>query len=1523
MTICSLRFRLPFACALFISAIIAASFAGTTLAQLVPTQYQNGGQNGIIVSVDREQRQLLVRAERAIENEQFADASLILGDILKNPDVADYFLNPLTENGPQPSLKAITERMIGDLPPAGREAYELQYGGQAKKLLETALTNRDEKQLADVTRMYFHTVAGYRATMLLGRIYLDRGEFLSAGMTFDRLTDVRKVADEFEPELSILAALSWRSTGDEKKAQAVLKNLKAKSRTKTFRVGGEELKLFASDADALAWLDGLGGKPGIEHSLKTQQWVMHRGDASRNAQAGGGMPVSSIRWRIPTADLPADEMNIVTTADGFDSQRIAAIPVMQPLAVGDVILARMPGNTDVLVAIDYHTGKRMWKYPYDVRNDTIMDETGDYTRLNKLQKPKLTQRIWEDAVFGQLASDGNYVFLISDFGLAGDVGGNKTIVGNQGRIQINQNRDRTNNNLMAFGLQKQGFAIWDTQTDPELQNAFFLGSPLPLMGRLYVLAEANQEIQLMVLDAHTGALQWKQQLGRIESREIKNDTVRRLAGSSPSFADGVLVCPTTAGTLIGVDLATRRLLWGYNYTEEPQQPTINRGIRRYAYPRPKAIGKKWIDATATIAGGKVIITPVETDQLHCIDLLTGAQAWKPVDREDGLYVACVHDNIIYIVGETSMRAIRLDKEGEDAWEKPLSLPGRPSGRGYQTGDFYTLPTSEKKVVRINLKTGQIEQTMSTETVLGNLVTHKETVISHSYDTLTAFRQDAPLRDEVRSRLKKNPNDTWALTRQGELLAQDGQTFAALDPLRKALKIDSDLPDTQNLLVKTLLTALREDYEKRSDLVEEARSLIRRPEDREELLRLIAVGLKASPNRVEAFEAFRNLANAQPDIDSDADLKMERVGDSVYLRRDRWVRNGLAEILNDAGDDRDGLTKIVLAESNKAIEAGTPRSLRRFLRYFGDHEIADKVKLALTTQLIRQKEFAEAQYILTQLVSRTDKATKFEATKQLAELALAAGNYGDVAELYNELAKVDPAQANVANELLEKATLEHPQIKTTAFKGWNAGAVSVETTTDGRQSIGYQRIFPIELRSISPDRAGYKLAYDQRQNVVIGYDPMGKILFRQAIFKNVSTRRYYVSSPYMLHARWHGTLAVVSTGAELVAIDTFQAAQDSSKDVLWRKDMVESVLSTNGTTRSISVRVTTQSLPWKTGFGMPTDMHGNLIGATGPITNNGVCLTYDTTVACVEPTSGKVIWERKDIAPGSNLSGDENHIVVHQPAGDWLVLSMYDGKKIAERKIPNSGKLWFARGGRGLVWWQNAGQLTMASFNGIDGETTWSHQVPVGSKATLVGQDEVAIAHTKGEFSIRSLTTTEPIVSAKLAAEKILMDVHVLRSSQDYLVAISGPNVVARDIQVMSAPMGSIAPLVVGKLYSFDRQTGKANWQTPAEIDRFGFPTEQMAESPVVVFMRHITPLTTGKARRRHSSVLMIDRRDGSVIYHRDDIPGDTQSWQFSANRLEQKVTVQVQATKLSVSLTDHDSPPQPPAQTGQYLKPTS
>src|SRR4029079_2689733 len=161
--------------------------------------------------------------------------------------------------------------------------------------------------------------------------------------------------------------------------------------------------------------------------------------------------------------------------------------------------------------------------------------------------------------------------------------------------------------------------------------------------QLYALAEFAGEIRLVCLDARTGGLDWKQHLAVFteEPYHITWDRSRRMAGASPSLADGILVCPTSAGAVVAVDLATRTLRWGYQYARHDIVNMMQRGggfrgpMMQMPNPTP---GGNWLDATVTIADGCVILTPPESKQLHCLDLLTGKAKWSPISRDNMLLV---------------------------------------------------------------------------------------------------------------------------------------------------------------------------------------------------------------------------------------------------------------------------------------------------------------------------------------------------------------------------------------------------------------------------------------------------------------------------------------------------------------------------------------------------------------------------------------------------------------------------------------------------------------------------------------------------------------------------------------------------------------------------------------------------------------------------------------------------------------------------------------------------------------------
>ena len=602
----------------------------------------------------REKTRQLVRAKSLALEGRYSEACTLLDDLLQ--DNEDLFIRPDPQTPEWRGLKTEALRQIGEMPGAGRQVYELEFGARAAQMLDAAAKEGDIAKLEEIARRYFHTQAGYQAMLLLGRHQLDHHHPLAAALCFQRLTE-SPAAETFEPSLSVLLASSWLESGMPDRAAKVLVALQKKSPNAALRLGGKELRLFSDPNQALAWLQTAVGQAQEGSAEQVDNWTIARGDPAHNANSAGGMPVLNPRWRATMTDYDKTlEKNLQATRDGFIRDGIPALPSMQPLAIGNLILMRAGKET---WAVDFETGKQRWPIFFD---EQIADRlagasaSGDGTRSDGQNNAALVERFFQDSTFGNLSSDGAQVYMLEGLDIAtqpmlsmqqmrgmgfGGRGGNPFGVPNDP-----QGAAKQCNRLCARELRTQMKLKWQVggpngEDEPKLAGASFLGVPLPLDGKLYALVEMrNLEIRLCALDAKTGHLDWSQQIA-IVTQGLWQDRIRRLAGCTPAFAGGVLVCPTSAGAIVAVDLASRTLLWGYQYTQD-NDPYLITGANQIIFrrgggggwggadiPQPNNPAERWLDSSVIVADGCVVVTPSDSTSLHCLNLVDGKPIFKP------------------------------------------------------------------------------------------------------------------------------------------------------------------------------------------------------------------------------------------------------------------------------------------------------------------------------------------------------------------------------------------------------------------------------------------------------------------------------------------------------------------------------------------------------------------------------------------------------------------------------------------------------------------------------------------------------------------------------------------------------------------------------------------------------------------------------------------------------------------------------------------------------------------------------
>ncbi len=189
--------------------------------------------------------------------------------------------------------------------------------------------------------------------------------------------------------------------------------------------------------------------------------------------------------------------------------------------------------------------------------------------------------------------------------------------------------------------------------------------------------------------------------------------------------------------------------------------------------------ERWADASVTIAGGRVIATPVETDEIYCLDLLTGKALWPTVKRGNRRFVAAVHENHVILVGRSEIAALDL-ADGHQVWS--TAFRGMPSGRGFSSGEHYYLATTAPELLKIDLTNGEIVDRTLTDEPLGNLLAYQDQILAQGTRWVVSFYQTERLRELVDSKLRQHPDDPWSLEHLGMLLLEEGRQRQGLDAL---------------------------------------------------------------------------------------------------------------------------------------------------------------------------------------------------------------------------------------------------------------------------------------------------------------------------------------------------------------------------------------------------------------------------------------------------------------------------------------------------------------------------------------------------------------------------------------------------------------------------------------------------------------------------------------------------------------------------------------------------------------------
>ncbi|MFN9602848.1 MAG: PQQ-binding-like beta-propeller repeat protein, partial [Planctomycetota bacterium] len=536
---------------------------------------------GMLLPAPREIEALLEDAREAVSRQQWSEATLALGTVLGLEAKAsaadsgqDYFLFREQEErvAVDGTVIRTAHELLSQLPDEGQKVVELRYGVQAAQMLEEAVANWDWGRIQTIASRYQFTRAGQEASLMLAERALGDGNVREAATVLARLHAMESARRRFGESLGVMTTAVSQAAKMQNAARSALKLTRAESPSFTTEWNGSKIgwNEKTSDESILQSLD----QPQVTiRNRPVPRPAYPGGDPLRNAETQAGLPLPILRWHVELHESFQHKDNLDRSLKKQLSERKSVlIPTRYPIAVDSWVI--VPTYDQRVLAIDAKTGLIGWPcvfsgMPLGFSLDRFT--TRDAFSLGMPAPDYLVRRVWGDVAVGQIASDGERLFTLSELP-AVDVA-ESFAQGPNARLMRNSGI-KTFNVLQAWSIQDQGKLLWEVGgasggKSPEMAGALFLGAPLPYRGELLCLIELNGEIFLVSHAPETGKMLWRQPIAANQGTTISLDPQRRSYGASPSADGSIIVCPTLSGYLVAYDMNSRELLWQYRYSMNP------------------------------------------------------------------------------------------------------------------------------------------------------------------------------------------------------------------------------------------------------------------------------------------------------------------------------------------------------------------------------------------------------------------------------------------------------------------------------------------------------------------------------------------------------------------------------------------------------------------------------------------------------------------------------------------------------------------------------------------------------------------------------------------------------------------------------------------------------------------------------------------------------------------------------------------------------------------------------------------
>ncbi len=1470
---------------------------------------------------NRPLRRLLRSAEQAVEEKNFAEAVGLLSRVLAHPE--DFFYRPRKDAATYVSLKSAARQMLLKLPPEAHELFRLRFEGEAKRLLRQGLEQDRPELLAQAARRYFLTRAGARATWHLVRRHLDSGQVLAAGLLLDQMAQLpEKLRNEWEPDLSLLRAGCYLQQGQAAQAQKLLLPLKQRFPDLQLALATGPIRLWELNAPARQQALVQLVRRGASSLPPERFWPYPGGTPQRVAAPAPAIDLVLRRWRAEFYDeyfdpesgaLEFSERGLVPLLNRVVAQAIQqgrGIVAGEPLIAGDVVVVR---TLTQLIAVETETGRRLWEHSRDEIVLPLLARLDGRIQQpvqpfpggapipapggvgNAIPAQLFSRRLFADRTYQTLSTDGVAVFCVERIPIRQSppaparppFAPQVPPMVRQWFVELGAlNRNR----LAAYEL-RTGKLLWQLgEADARLaagQDLFFLGPPLPLDDTLYVLAENRGEIRLLALEAAPGhrtppRLVWAQPLGHADVELGRS--LRPFSGLSPTFAQGLLLCPTDAGVLVALEPVTRQLRWGFVYRAS--------GPRRRPYRPPQAsLLNNWVDSLVRVYGSYAVFTPRDEPWLYCLDVSSGRLLWK-LPRGDSRLVLSLSAEGVLLQGDRSLRL--MDWQGRTRWSMRFASRGTSVGRALVTERFIHVPLSDGTLLAVDRRTGtpQPEATLQTRSAsdpfaqqqqieLGSFVSTAGVVLCLGPFGLERLENVQQLQARLARRLQQHPEDVDTLLLAAGVQRRLKQWDGALELLQRAYDLDPAVPVRQ-ALAATLLEALEADFPRYRRHLPQLRRLLKDPQQRARMLRICALGYQRQEQTALALEHYLELL-ALPSLEE----QLQQVEPDRWVRQRVWVLSQLNRLGRElSGPEREKLGQR-LQQHLRQLSAG-PELLQSVLQLLGQEDQLPQLRRRWIEQAaaVTASQCLRRDYHLLRLAEAPDRALAGWATATLAREYRRLGLTEEAAWFYRLLkerfADVECLDGKTGSQLVAELKPDEAVHRRLHWNGWPNRALKLrnkQVSASGRRGQRQREyVFgPLEVVSQEP-WAGlirFQVEWGPGQRLV-ARNRFGRVLWTTQLL-HPQTRQILRTYPGTVLAQG-GHVLVLATADSLVAVDLMGSDVSPPGQILWMQPFL--------TPRWASlphahVRMVETWYPWGQKVrayqapGVPS------VVLRGVVAGPRVFFQQDDALVALDLFTGHPLWRRTGFVPGCNIFADREHVMIgpvkwnktgRLVSATFMLLDAQDGSVINPQHRVEVSSLT-VRGLAGLSYSGGGPGNELAYVDLLTRRKRWQLRWPPHTTLCLRHPYLMGLTPER-ELTIVHVPSGKVIAREKLPLprEERVGEIDFLAHSDAWVLLVNTHRDAEhlRNLQRLKNGQAHLIgrQLLHGQLVVLDRTTGKLRWWRP--VENLILAPYQAPDHPLLVLGNsQIVRRRVGPGRvqlQMVSDFFFLDKRTGKLLW---------------------------------------------------------